>query len=103
MGEFIESFPYMIKYKQGMENIVANALSRRYTLISTLNTKLFGFEYIKDLYSNDPDFGNMFDVCEHAAFGKFYRHERFLFRVNRLCVPNCSLRELLIKKLMVGD
>ncbi|XP_074555934.1 uncharacterized protein LOC141811777 [Curcuma longa] len=96
--EFIESFPYVIKYKRGMENIVADALSRRYTLISTLNTKLLGFEYIKDLYSNDPDFGNVFEVCEHAAFGKFYRHEGFLFRVNRLCVPNCSLRELLIQE-----
>jgi hypothetical protein len=28
--EFIETFLYMIKYKQGKENIVANALSRRY-------------------------------------------------------------------------
>ena len=30
--EFIETFPYVIKYKQGKENIVANALSRRYVL-----------------------------------------------------------------------
>jgi len=27
--EFIETFPYVIKYKQGKENIVADALSRR--------------------------------------------------------------------------
>ena len=30
--EFIETFPYVIKYKQGKENIVADALSRRYVL-----------------------------------------------------------------------
>ena len=28
--EFIETFLYVIKYKQGKENIVADALSRRY-------------------------------------------------------------------------
>ncbi|GKV08570.1 hypothetical protein SLEP1_g20183 [Rubroshorea leprosula] len=29
--EFLETFPYVIKYKQGKENIVANALSRRFS------------------------------------------------------------------------
>ncbi|XP_057997280.1 uncharacterized protein LOC131176296 [Hevea brasiliensis] len=30
--EFIESFPYVVKYKQGKENVVADALSRRSSL-----------------------------------------------------------------------
>ena len=51
--EFIETFFYVIKYKQGKENIVANALSRRYALVFTLNAKLLGFEYVKKLYAND--------------------------------------------------
>ena len=45
--EFIETFPYVIKYKQGKENVVVDALSRRYALVSTLNAKLLGFEYVK--------------------------------------------------------
>ncbi|GKU88758.1 hypothetical protein SLEP1_g2985 [Rubroshorea leprosula] len=53
--EFLETFPYVIKCKQGKENIVANALSHIYTLISTLCAKLLGFEYIKELYANDLD------------------------------------------------
>lgn len=96
--EFIEPFPYVIKYKQGKENVVADALSRRYALLSTLNTKLLGFEYIKDLYVNDPDFANVFSACEKASFGKFYRHDGFLFRENKLCVPISSLRELLMRE-----
>ncbi|KAF8107062.1 hypothetical protein N665_0127s0010 [Sinapis alba] len=45
--EFIETFPYVIKYKQGKENIVADALSRRYVLLNTLDAKLLGFENSK--------------------------------------------------------
>uniref|UniRef100_A0A2N9HBQ8 Integrase catalytic domain-containing protein n=1 Tax=Fagus sylvatica TaxID=28930 RepID=A0A2N9HBQ8_FAGSY len=96
--EFIETFPYVIKYKQGKENIVADALSRRYALIATLNAKLLGFEYVKELYVNDDDFASVFAACEKAAFGKFYRLDGYLFRENRLCVPNSSMRELLVRE-----
>jgi hypothetical protein len=30
--EFIEAFPYIIKHKNGKENVIADALSRRYTV-----------------------------------------------------------------------
>uniref|UniRef100_A0A2N9GCC2 Reverse transcriptase n=1 Tax=Fagus sylvatica TaxID=28930 RepID=A0A2N9GCC2_FAGSY len=96
--EFIETFPYVIRYKQGKENVVADALSRRYALLSILDTKLLGFEYIKDLYAQDSDFGEVFNACEKVAFGKFYRHDGFLFRENKLCVPMCSLRELFVRE-----
>jgi hypothetical protein len=69
--EFIETFAYVIKYKQGKENIVADALSRRYALVFTLNAKLLGFEYVKELYVNDNDFASVFGVCEKVVFDKF--------------------------------
>ncbi|KAK0572561.1 hypothetical protein LWI29_033492 [Acer saccharum] len=96
--EFIETFPYVIKYKKGKENVVADALSRRYVLLSTLDARLFGFDYIKELYVEDSDFGNVFNACEKVAFGKFYRHDGFLFRETKLCVPKSSLRELLVRE-----
>lgn len=40
--EFIEMFPYVIQYKQGKNNIVADALSTRYILLSTLSAKFWG-------------------------------------------------------------
>ena len=75
--EFLETFPYVIRYKQGKENIVADALSRRYVLISTLDAKLLGFEQIKEIYSLDRDFGEEYRMCEKNAIGKFFRHEGF--------------------------
>ena len=79
--EFFETFPYIIKYKKGKENIVADALSRRYALVSILNAKLLGFEYVKELYANDDDFASVYGACE-----------------NKLCVPNSSMRELLVRE-----
>ena len=92
----------MIKYKQGKENIVTDALSRRYILLNTLDAKLIGFAHIRDLYAHDHDFSNVYNACEHAAFDKFYRHDGFLFRLNRLCVPKCSMRLMLIKEAHEG-
>jgi hypothetical protein len=38
--EFIESFPCVIKHKKGMENVITDALSRRYALLTQLDYKI---------------------------------------------------------------
>jgi hypothetical protein len=48
--EFIESFPYVVKYKKGKGNVVADALSRRHALIPQLDAKILGLESIKELH-----------------------------------------------------
>ena len=75
---------------------MVDALSRRYALVLTLNAKLLGFEYIKELYANDDDFASVYGAREKIAFDKFYRLDGYLFRENRLCVPNSSMRKLLV-------
>ncbi|CAA7035540.1 unnamed protein product [Microthlaspi erraticum] len=97
-AEFIETFPYVIKYKKGKDNVVADALSRRYTLLSTLDAKLLGFEQIKELYASDADFSDIYQACSKFASGRYVRQDGFLFYENRLCVPNCSLRDLFVRE-----
>ena len=96
--EYIETFPYVIKYKKGKGNVVADALLRRYALVSTLDAKLLGFEHVKDLYANDKVFANIFEACEKFGFGKFYRLDGYLFKEDKLCIPNSSIRELLVRE-----
>ncbi|XP_073056978.1 uncharacterized protein [Primulina eburnea] len=95
---FIGTFPYIIKYKQGKDNVVADTLSRRYVLISTLESKILGFEHMKELYLLDEDFKEIFETCMHGPHDKFYLHNGFLFREDRLCIPKSSIRELLVRE-----
>jgi hypothetical protein len=83
--EFIETFPYVIKYKQGKEIIVANALSCSYVLLSTLDARFLGFEHINQLYNDDTDFANVYNACETSAFGKLYRPDGYLFKESFVC------------------
>ena len=50
------------------------------------------------MYANDDDFASVYEACEKAAFGKFYRLDGYLYRENRLCVPNSSMHELLVRE-----
>ncbi|KAK8554939.1 hypothetical protein V6N13_016193 [Hibiscus sabdariffa] len=100
--EFLESFPYVIHYKKGKENVVADALSRRYVLLNCLDSHLIGFAYIRELYGNDPDFCEKFNACEKCAVGKFYRHDGYLFKENRICIPQGSMRDILLREAHEG-
>src|SRR5215216_386930 len=62
-SEFIESFPYMIKYIKGEDNVVADALSRKCMLVTKLALNMIGFEHVKDLYANDPSFAIPYAKC----------------------------------------
>ncbi|XP_050908979.1 uncharacterized protein LOC127122728 [Lathyrus oleraceus] len=85
--EFLEQFPYVIKHKKGKSNVVADALSRRHVLLSTLETKVFGLEHIKDLYKSDLEFSSKFLACEHTAFNGYFRHNGYLFKEkNYVCL-----------------
>jgi len=88
--EFIETFSYVIKYKQGKDNIFAYALSRKYVLLSTLDARFLGFEHNKELYRDDSDLANVYNACETLAFKKFYRLDGYLFKESQSLV--CSIK-----------
>ena len=96
----MESFPYIVKYKKGKENVVADALSRKNTLLlNRLKINVLGLDEIKDLYPSDPYFGPIFAKCSiERGFDDFYLHKGFLFKTNKLCIPNSSLRKLLLQE-----
>jgi hypothetical protein len=59
--EFIKKFPCIIKHKKGKKNVIADALSRRYTMLSQLDHKNFVLESIKELYATNVDFKDAYE------------------------------------------
>ncbi|WVZ58317.1 hypothetical protein U9M48_008598 [Paspalum notatum var. saurae] len=97
--EFIESFPYVIKHKKGKDNVIADALSRRYAMLSQLDCRIFGLESIKEQYANDDDFKDVILHCKQGrTWDKYVINEGFVFRANRLCIPVGSVRLLLMQE-----
>jgi hypothetical protein len=64
--EIVETFPYIIKHKKGKDNIIADALSRCYNMLSQLDYKIFGLETLKELYATDLDFKDAYENCREG-------------------------------------
>jgi len=68
-------------------------------LLNQLEVKVLGLESLKDLYNNDAEF---LEQCNHCKDKKgcetYHIHDGFMFRANKLCVPNSSVRLLLLQE-----
>ncbi|KAD7117017.1 hypothetical protein E3N88_04285 [Mikania micrantha] len=94
--EYLQDFTFVIKHKAGVANTVADALSRRRALVTSLRVQVEGFDSFRGLYVDDPDFATPWKQCQTAPTGAFVLNDGFLFKGNRLCVPRCSLRDAII-------
>jgi len=100
--EFLEQFPYIIKYNKGKSNVVVDALSRRYTLLAKLGSQILGFDNVCELYSQDPFFAPIYSNCLNKFQGGFYISNGYLFKEAYLCIPCGSHRKLLIIEMREG-
>ncbi|KMS95687.1 hypothetical protein BVRB_005900 [Beta vulgaris subsp. vulgaris] len=96
--EFLQSFNFVAKYKAGKANIVADALSRRHLLLSMVDSKVLGFELIKEFYVLDEEMRDLFVATKDGPKDHYHQMEGFLFKGNKLCVPKCPVRDLLIRE-----
>ena len=78
--------------------MVADALSRRYTLFCSLGAQIYGFDNIRDLYAFDEHFSPIYESCGKKAQDGFYLAEGYLFKEGKLCIPQGSIRKLLVKE-----
>ncbi|GJU47931.1 ribonuclease H-like domain-containing protein [Tanacetum coccineum] len=71
---FLEKFYYVIKHKSGASNKVADALSRKTTLLVTISNEVVGSDSIKELYTViKMIFGNIWMELETKQHRGFHR------------------------------
>ncbi|GJU39677.1 RNA-directed DNA polymerase [Tanacetum coccineum] len=100
--EFLQAYSFVIRHKAGSTNVVADALSRRYVLTSSLQIQVHGFDTFRDLYQDDPDFRIIWSSCATTPFQDFSKHNGYLFKGTRVCIPICSLRDSIILESHAG-
>nr|GEV38647.1 transposon Ty3-I Gag-Pol polyprotein [Tanacetum cinerariifolium] len=80
-------------------NKVADALSRKATLLVSIINEVVGFDSIKDLYASDEYFHNIRIELETKQYrGEFILLDGYLFKGNCSCIPKTFLRSQLIKE-----
>ena len=76
-------------------NTVVDALSRKHALFFKLGAQILGFDNIPKLYQ---DFIPTFAKYQHRAHGGFYVYEGYLFKEEKLCIPQITHRKLLVNE-----
>ena len=62
-AEYLQSFRFFIKKKSGDTNIVADALSRRRSLLTKMKVEVLSFDDMKKLSDTHPDFFEPWREC----------------------------------------
>lgn len=78
---------------------MADALSRRYTLLGTMHVSVSEFALFSELYESDPFFSSVLTGVNEGSQHDYTLTNGFLFRGVQLCVPECSLCVRLIEEL----
>nr|GEX20883.1 hypothetical protein [Tanacetum cinerariifolium] len=78
-AEALQDFNFVIRHKAGRANTVADALSRRPAFMTSTTVHVAGFEPLKQLYVDDPDFKNVWEKCSVAPFRDYVRRDGLLF------------------------
>eukprot|EP00253_Pinus_taeda_P035898 PITA_35898 len=102
--EYLQSFNFILKHISGQENKVTNALSRKALLLQESTVQVLGFEHLQDLYQTDTDFKEAYEACknplvrDNSPWLDYNLHEKLLFKGGQLCIPDCSMRENIIRE-----
>jgi hypothetical protein len=102
--EYMQNFTFVIKHISGTANKVVDALSRKCLLMQEFTVKTLGFDNLKDMYRNDPDFKEAYEASgnlilrDKSQWTEYMIQDGLLFRGNQLYIPKCSMRENLLKE-----
>jgi hypothetical protein len=102
--EFMQNFTFVTKHISGTANKVVDALSRKCLLMKEFKVKTLGFDNLKEIYRDDPDFKEAYEASKNpilrdrSQWTEYMIQDGLLFWGNQLCIPIFSKRENLLKE-----
>jgi hypothetical protein len=87
---YLQQFTFVLRHKAGVDNTVADALSRTSLILSQLSTDITCFEAIKEAYSTDPDFGTCYKTLLNSPSridGHYSLFNGYLFKGTQFVFP----------------
>ena len=102
---YLQKYTFTLRYKAGSQNRVADALCRRVYLLQTMTNSVVGLEAIKEQYMKDSFFQEVlekYDAKDSGVLAELVFNDGYLLKGVRLCIPEGSLKELLIGELHGG-
>jgi hypothetical protein len=103
----MKNFTFVIKHISGNAYKVVDALSRRCLILQEFQVKTLGFEHLKEMYHNDPDFKEAYEACvdpvlrDRSRWIEYLIQDGFLFKGFQLCIPKCSMRAGMILRMEI--
>lgn len=80
---YLQQFTFVLKHKADMTNRVADALSRRNSLLITMKVEVSGFDSFYDLFITNPFFSAIVTAIKTGERSDYILHDGYLFRDNQ--------------------
>ncbi|PKA62613.1 RNA-directed DNA polymerase like [Apostasia shenzhenica] len=100
--KFLQEYTFVLRHKPRVENKVADALSCRVFLLTTMSIEVVDFDKLKEVYADCPDFGVIYMTVSSgptSEYPDYLVHDGYLFRDHRLCLPQASVRDFMVWEL----
>jgi hypothetical protein len=92
------------KNVSGTANKVVDSLNRKCLLVQEFRVKTLGFDNLKEMYRDDPEFKEAYEASENpilrnrSQWNEYMIQGGLLFKGNQLCIIRCSMRENFLKE-----
>jgi hypothetical protein len=102
--EFMQNFTFVTKHIFGSVNKFLDALSRRCLILQEFQVETLGFEHLKEMYQEDPNFKESYEECENPflrdrnKWMEYLIRDGLLFMGSQLCISKCLMRDNLLNE-----
>ena len=103
--KFLQDYTFLLKHKAGVQNKVADILSRRVIILIVMSAEVTGFERLKEEYESCFNFGKIYVTLRDRSVREidcFLFQDGYLFRFHKLCILHTSFRDFLSREIYAG-